>query len=87
MTDKQEETLIKNSQKVAKETATQLLPVIERCYRAGAKWGYEQAQKEYAELIRLADAMHEAAAYLTTDASKLGEAMRRYKQYRITHNG
>lgn len=86
MTDKQEETLIKNSQKVAKETATQLLPEIERCYRAGAKWGYEQAQKEYAELIRLADAMYQSAQYLTTDASRLHKAMEAYYQYKINRH-
>ena len=47
--------------------------------------GHNQAKAEDAELIKLADAMYHAAFNMTTDASKLGEAMRKYNQYRITH--
>lgn len=47
--------------------------------------GHEQAKKEDSELIKLADAMYDAAFNLTTDASRLGEAMRKYKRYRTTH--
>ena len=45
------------------------------------KYGYEQAEKDYAKLKELADNMYSAAQYLTTDASQLHKAMEEYHKF------
>ena len=64
----------------ALEDNTQELTFAKGFYR-GAKWQKIKLEK----LKKLADAMYNAAQYLTTDASRLHKAMEEYHQFVINH--